>query len=65
MVCDQPFSASYQDQFIQKVSALSIIINRINGTSFNYHSDSDIPWKFCTSKAESFVLTVCIYFDSI
>ena len=53
MVCDQPFCISYLDQFIQKFSALSIIINGINGTSYNNYSDSDIPWKFCTSKTES------------
>ena len=31
MVCDQPFCTSYLDQFIQKLLAMSIVINRING----------------------------------
>ena len=53
MVCDQPFCDSYLDQFIQKLLALSIIINGINGTSSYNYSDSDIPWKFCTIKTES------------
>ena len=53
MVCDQPFCVSYLDQLIQKLLAMSIIINGINGTSCNNYSDSDIPWKFCTSKIES------------
>ena len=50
MVCDQPFCISYLAQLIQKLSAMSIIIN---GISCNNYSDSDIPWKFCTSKTES------------
>ena len=53
MVCDQQFCVSYLDQFIQKLSAMSIIINGINGTSYNNYSDSDILWKFRTSKTES------------
>ena len=53
MVCYQPHCISYLDQLIQKLSAMSIIVNGINGTSCNYYSDSDIPWKFCTSKTES------------
>ena len=53
MVCDQPFGVSYLNQLIQKLSAMSIIINGINGTSCNNCSDSEIPWKFCTSKTES------------
>ena len=32
MVCDQPFCVSYLDQFIQKLSAMSKIVNRIHGT---------------------------------
>ena len=31
MICDQPFCVSYLDQFIQKLSAMSIIINGIPG----------------------------------
>ena len=53
MIGDQPFFVSYLDQFIQKLSVMSIIIYGINGTSYNNCSDSDIPWKFCTSKTES------------
>ena len=40
------------DQFIQKFSAMSIIIYRINGSPNNYR-DTDIPWKICTSKTAS------------
>ena len=47
MVCDQPFCISYLDHIIQKLTAMSIISNRINGTS---DSDSDIPWKFLPVK---------------
>ena len=53
MVCDQLFCVSYLDQFVQRLSAMSIISNGINQTAYDNYSDSDIPWKFCTSKTES------------
>ena len=53
MVCDQSAVLRFShDQFIQKLSAMSIINYAINDTSYHY-SDSDIPWKFCTSKTAS------------
>ena len=38
---------------MQIFSAISEIINEIEGTSWSNYSDKDIPQRFCTSKTES------------